>query len=122
MGTEAQPLEESGQRSLEGDAAALKGRKDLSGSCRGHSFVLEVKVERISWRYFLGEKEEREKNQRVRVFQREQRERESYGEKVRKTERDFWGRKLRKMRGEEQGSCGILFLEEGPLERGRQLH
>ena len=74
MGTEAQPLEESGQRSLEGDAAALKGRKDLSGSCRGHSFVLEVKVERISWRYFLGEKEEREKNRRVRVFQREQRE------------------------------------------------
>ena len=36
----------------------------------------------------LGEKEEGEKNERVRVFQREQRERESYGEKVRKTERD----------------------------------
>ena len=57
--TEAQPLEESGQRSLEGEAAALK-KKDPFGSCRGDSLVLEVKVERISGRYFWGGAFERE--------------------------------------------------------------
>ena len=45
---------------------------------------------------------EREKNQRVRVFQREQRERESYGEKVRKTDRDWvWGRSKLESFGED---------------------
>ena len=50
---------------------------------------------------FFGGKR-REKNQRVRVFRREQRERESYGEKVRKTERDWaWGKSKLESFGEK---------------------